>query len=160
MLLQVLGTAGNMFSSCERHDRGMCSSGEQRYRTRTEDFFLFRCLNCARGLSSCAAAASRSFLRRRFHRGFHGRFLSSNSTFFPSGREWETVPCGGLRTKVSNAGVLGEIVLFGSFQMNHLGPITLKTAKEKRKLVAFKELEFKEKKCFGKFIEAFPHPIT
>ncbi|CAN7976686.1 unnamed protein product [Ixodes persulcatus] len=52
------------------------------------------------------------------------------------------------RDSLSTAGVLEDIVSFGSFQMNHLWIMTLKTTEAKRRLLALKRFCIKDKACF------------
>lgn len=48
---------------------------------------------------------------------------------------------------LEKAGVLGEIDAFGSYQMNHVWMVTLKTLLAKQKLVSAATLEVKGKRC-------------
>ncbi|KAG0412870.1 hypothetical protein HPB47_009991 [Ixodes persulcatus] len=52
------------------------------------------------------------------------------------------------RDSLGTAGVLEDIVSFGSFQMNHLWIMTLKTTEAKRRLLALNRLCIKDKACF------------
>lgn len=55
---------------------------------------------------------------------------------------------GDFRAPLEGAGVLGDTLCLGSYQMNHLCLITLRATEAKRKLLAARELLVKEIKCY------------
>lgn len=52
------------------------------------------------------------------------------------------------RAALETVGVLADTLCLGSYQMNHLWIVTMKTAETKRKLLAARELLVKGKKCY------------
>ncbi|CAN8014902.1 unnamed protein product [Ixodes persulcatus] len=73
------------------------------------------------------------------------------------------------RDSLRTAGVLEDIVSFGSFQMNHLWIMTIKTTEAKRRLLALKRLCIKDDSCFlldpnkaevRVKVHWLPHPVS